>query len=312
MESNMEQVEASGLGLQGHEVHVRQSKQDLVFQIISYMLVSIIAVFCLLPFIIMLAGSFSSEASVLKNGYWFWPRDFSLQAYRFIFRYPEDVLSAFRLSVLITVTGTFISLFISTMAAYVLYRKEVKYRNALAFFLYFTTLFNGGLAPYYLWLSSNLHMKNTYIVLLLVPMFNVMYVLILRSFIQGSIPEPLVESARLDGAGDIRIFFQMVLPLSKPALASIGLFTALAYWNDWWTAMMFTDKQQYVTLQYLLYKMLSSINLSSTFAQHVSANDPKETFKLALTVITTLPIGMIFPFVQKYFVKGVTIGAVKG
>ncbi|OKP94970.1 sugar ABC transporter permease [Paenibacillus sp. P46E] len=291
---------------------MNKAKQDVLFQTVSYTLVSLIAIFCLIPFIVMLAGSFSSEDSVLKDGYWFWPRVFSLEAYHFIFRYPQDVLNAFKNSVLITVIGTAVSLFISTMAAYVLYRKEVKYRNGLAFFLYFTTLFNGGLAPYYLFLSNNLHLKNTYLVLVLVPMFNVMYVLILRSFIKGSIPEPLVESAKIDGAGDFRIFFQMVLPLSKPALASIGLFTALAYWNDWWTAMMFTDKEQYVTLQYLLYKMLSSINLSSTFAQHVSDNSPKETFKLALTVITTVPIAIVFPFVQKYFVKGVTIGSVKG
>lgn len=291
---------------------ISKPKQDVLFRLASFTLVSLIALFCLLPFIVMLAGSFSSEDSVLKDGYWFWPRAFSLEAYHFIFRYPRDVLNAFKNSVLITVIGTAVSLFISTMAAYVLYRKEVKYRNGLAFFLYFTTLFNGGLAPYYLFISNNLHLKNTYLVLVLVPMFNVMYVLILRSFIQGSIPEPLVESAKIDGAGDFRIFFQMVLPLSKPALASIGLFTALAYWNDWWTAMMFTDKEQYVTLQYLLYKMLSSINLSSTFAQHVSDNSPKETFKLALTVVTTVPIAIVFPFVQKYFVKGVTIGAVKG
>ncbi|WP_083613722.1 carbohydrate ABC transporter permease [Paenibacillus sp. P46E] len=312
MKSNVHSLDRPAPKLSRKSVKINKAKQDVLFQTVSYTLVSLIAIFCLIPFIVMLAGSFSSEDSVLKDGYWFWPRVFSLEAYHFIFRYPQDVLNAFKNSVLITVIGTAVSLFISTMAAYVLYRKEVKYRNGLAFFLYFTTLFNGGLAPYYLFLSNNLHLKNTYLVLVLVPMFNVMYVLILRSFIKGSIPEPLVESAKIDGAGDFRIFFQMVLPLSKPALASIGLFTALAYWNDWWTAMMFTDKEQYVTLQYLLYKMLSSINLSSTFAQHVSDNSPKETFKLALTVITTVPIAIVFPFVQKYFVKGVTIGSVKG
>lgn len=312
MESNASSLNGPAPKLGRKSVKINQPKQDNLFQILSYTVVCLIAIFCLIPFIVMLAGSFSSEDSVLKDGYWFWPRSFSLEAYEFIFRYPADVLNAFKISVLVTVIGTALSLLISTMAAYVLYRKEVKYRNGLAFFLYFTTLFNGGLAPYYLWISNNLHLKNTYLVLILVPMFNVMYVLILRSFISSSIPEPLIESAKIDGAGDFRIFFQMVLPLSKPALASIGLFTALAYWNDWWTAMMFTDKSQYVTLQYLLYQMLSSINLSSTFAQHVTDNSPKETFKLALTVLTTVPIALVFPFVQKYFVKGVTIGAVKG
>ncbi|QGR00091.1 carbohydrate ABC transporter permease [Paenibacillus psychroresistens] len=283
-----------------------------LFQIISYTIVALIALFCLLPFIVLVAGSLSSESAVLKSGYWFWPREFSLYAYKFIFRYPAEVLNAFRLSILVTVIGTLVSLFISTMAAYVLYRREVKFRNTLAFFLFFTTLFNGGLAPFYMWITSSLHLKNTFLVLVLVPMFNVMYVLILRSFIRSSIPEALVESAKIDGAGDFRIFMQLILPLSKPALASIGLFTGLAYWNDWWTSMMFTDKAAYVTLQYLLYKMLSSINLSAAFSSHSTLIQPKETFKLALTVITTLPIAIVFPFVQKYFVKGVTIGAVKG
>ncbi|MOA07963.1 L-arabinose transport system permease protein AraQ [compost metagenome] len=174
-------------------------------------------------------------------------------------------------------------------------------------------MFNGGLAPYYILITKYLELKNTLGVLILLPMFNVMFILILRSFIRGSIPEPLIEAAKIDGAGEYRIFFQMVLPLSKPALASIGLFTALAYWNDWWTAMMFVDKEHLIPLQYMLYKMLSSVNVSSAMAQYAGAiEQPKETFKLAMTVIATGPILLLFPFVQKYFVKGVTIGAVKG
>ncbi len=283
------------------------------FSMLSYGLIGVISLITLLPFIVLIAGSFSSESAVLRSGYWFWPRDFSLDAYTFIFRYPAEVLSAYRVSIMITLIGTSVGLLVSTMAAYVLYRKEVKYRNALAFFLFFTTLFNGGLAPFYILVTRYLELKNTLGVLILLPMFNVMFILILRSFIRGSIPEPLIESAKIDGAGEYRIFFQMVLPLSKPALASIGLFTALAYWNDWWTAMMFVDKDHLIPLQYMLYKMLSSVNMSSAMAQYAGALDqPKETFKLAMTVIATGPILLVFPFVQKYFVKGVTIGAVKG
>lgn len=284
-----------------------------VFQAFSYIVVSLIAILCLLPFIFLISGSVSDEGQVLAKGYSFLPRGFSLDAYAFIFRNPGDILSGYRVSVIVAAVGTVLSLLISTMAAYVMYRKEVKYRNQLAFFLFFTTLFNGGLAPYFIWITSYLHLKNTLAVLILLPMFNVMYVLILRSFIQGSVPEPLVESAKIDGAGDFRIFWQMVLPLCKPALASIGLFTILAYWNDWWTPMMFTDKEQYVPLQYLLYKMLSSMNMSAAMAQHMTSLDtPKETFKLAMTVIATGPIVILFPFLQQYFVKGITIGAVKG
>ncbi|MCL6601256.1 MAG: carbohydrate ABC transporter permease [Paenibacillus sp.] len=284
-----------------------------VFQAFSYIVVSIVAILCLLPFIVLISGSISDEGQVLAKGYSFLPRGFSLDAYAFIFRNPGDIFSAYRVSVVVAVIGTVLSLLISTMAAYVMYRKEVKYRNQLAFFLFFTTLFSGGLAPYFIWITSYLHLKNTLAVLILLPMFNVMYVLILRSFIQGSVPEPLIESAKIDGAGDFRIFWQMVLPLSKAALASIGLFTILAYWNDWWTPMMFTDKEQYVPLQYMLYKMLSSINMSAAMAQHISSvNMPKETFKLAMTVIATGPVVILFPFLQQYFVKGITIGAVKG
>lgn len=284
-----------------------------LFSTFAYVVISIIAVITFLPFVVLIAGSFSAESTVIKEGFWFWPRDFSLEAYAFIFRYPGEVLSAYRVSILITVIGTAIGLLFSTMAAYVLYRKEVRYRNKLAFFLFFTTLFNGGLAPFYILITKYLELKNTLGVLILLPMFNVMFILILRSFIRGSIPEPLIESAKIDGAGEYRIFFQMVLPLSKPALASIGLFTALAYWNDWWTAMMFVDKEHLIPLQYMLYKMLSSVNMSSAMAQYAGAIDqPKETFKLAMTVIATGPILLVFPFVQKYFVKGVTIGAVKG
>ncbi len=284
-----------------------------IFSALSYFIVSVIAFVCFIPFIVLISGSLSSENSVLAHGFWFWPRDWSLDAYKFIFRYPQDVLSSYRVSIIVTLTGTLVSLFISSMTAFVLCRREIKYRNVLSFFLFFTTLFNGGLAPYYFWLSRNLHLSNTYLVLVLAPMFNVMYILILRSFIRESVPEPIIESAKIDGAGDLRIFLQMVLPLSKPALASIGVFTALTYWNDWWTAMMFTNKDHLIPLQYLLYKMLSSINLSSQMAQHVNSMDtPKETFKLAMTVVATGPLMLVFPFVQKYFVTGITIGAVKG
>ncbi|MFD0670982.1 carbohydrate ABC transporter permease [Cohnella sp. GCM10027633] len=283
------------------------------FTFLSYSIVTLIAIFCLIPFIVLVAGSLTSESSVMKEGYWFWPRDFSLEAFSYIFRYPADILSGYRVSILITVIGTTLSLFISSMAAYVISRKELKARNVFSFFLFFTTLFSGGLAPFYIWISRYLDLSNTYAVLILGPMFNVMYVLILRSFIRGSVPEPLIESAKIDGAGHFRIFVTMILPLSKPALASIGVFTVLAYWNDWWTAMMFTNKDDLIPLQYLLYKMLASINLSAAMAQHVTSLDaPKETFKLAMTVVATGPIVLLFPFAQKYFVSGITIGSVKG
>jgi putative aldouronate transport system permease protein len=263
--------------------------------------------------VILAVNSFSSERAIITQGYSLVPRSFSLDAYRLIFENPERILRSYGVTVLITGVGTFISLLCSSMAAYVLSRKELHARGGLAFFLYFTQLFNGGLVPYYLLVQRDLKLGNSLLVLLLVPMFNVMNVLILRNFIQNAIPEALIEAAKIDGLGHSGIFFRIVLPLSKPALASIGLFTALAYWNDWWTPMMFVQDEKLYPLQYTLYRLISSVNFSAQMVNNVpNMHLPKETLKLAMTVIATGPIVLLYPFVQRYFVKGITLGAVKG
>jgi len=292
---------------------MRKAKDQIAFAAISYFVVGIIALFTLFPFIILIVNSFASENSIINNGYTIIPKQISFDAYSLVFRSPETILRAYGVTLFITIVGTTISLLIASMAAYVMYRKDVKYRNGLAFFIYFTTLFNGGLASYYIILSSVYHLKNTLLVLLLVPMFSAMNILILRNFIRGSIPDSLNESAKIDGAGDFTIYLRIILPLSKPALASIGLFTALGYWNDWWTPMMFVEKQKLFPLQYVLYNIISSVNISSNVVANASSVVlPQESLKLALTVISTVPILLAYPFVQKYFVKGITLGSVKG
>ncbi len=287
---------------------------DLIsFNIISYVFIGILSLFCMFPFLVLLMSSFTSERYILNHGYTLFPEEFSLNAYLTLFTNSRQIISSYMVTIFITIIGTSISLFVATMSAYVMYRKDLKYRDTLTFIIYFTTLFSGGLAPYYIILTKYFHMKNTVWVLLLVPMFSAINILILRNFISGSIPDSLVESAKIDGAGDFRIFIKIILPLAKPAMASIGLFTALGYWNDWWTAMMFIDKQELFPLQYTLYLILSSAKMS----QMVSANAigiqiPQETMKVAMTVVSTGPILLAYPFVQKHFVKGITIGAVKG
>jgi putative aldouronate transport system permease protein len=294
-------------------VTLKKTADYIALNIISYVVVGFFALFTVFPFILLVVNSFTSEHYILNYGFSIIPRELSLDAYSLIFIYPERIIRAYGVTIFITAVGTIISLFLSSMAAYVMFRKEIKYRNALAFFIFFTTLFNGGLAPYYIIVSNTLHLQDNLLVLLLVPMFSAMNILILRNFIKGSIPDSLVESAKIDGAGDFRIFIQMILPLSKAALASIGLFTALGYWNDWWTPMMFMQNDKLFPLQYVLYQILSSANMSSVVSSYVSRLDmPKETLKLAMTVISAGPIVFLYPFVQKYFVKGVTIGAVKG
>lgn len=281
--------------------------------LIAYIVVGFFALLALFPFAMLAINSFASEHAIINYGYSFAPRELSLSAYRMIFQNPQKMLRTYALTIFITVTGTGVSLFFATMAAFVLSRRELRYRNALAFFLYFTQLFNGGLVPYYILLSKGLHLQNSVLVLILVPMFSVLNILILRNYIGNSIPVSLFESAKMDGANELVLYLRIALPISKPALASIGLLTALGYWNDWWTPMMFIQRESMYPLQYTLYQLLSSINFAAAMVNSLPViNMPKESLKLAMTVVATGPIILVYPFVQRYFVKGIILGAVKG
>ena len=292
---------------------MKKSIDRISLNMMAYVVIGLLALLTFMPFYLLVINSFSSEHAIITGGYAFLPKEFSISAYKLIFLNPDLILNSYIITLFVTLVGTSLSLFFSSMAAYVMYRKEVRYRNGLAFFIYFTTLFNGGLAPYYIILTRNYQLRNSILVLLLVPMFSAMYILILRNFITASVPDSLSESAKIDGAGDFAIYLRIVLPLSKPALASIGLFIALGYWNDWWTPMMFIDRRTLFPLQYTLYNILSSVNISATVAGQVSTVSlPQESMKLAMTVVSTGPIILAYPFAQKYFVKGITIGAVKG
>ncbi len=281
--------------------------------VLAYVVVSFFAALALFPFAMLAINSFASEHAILNYGYSFAPRELSVAAYRMIFQNPQKMLRTYGLTIFITVVGTGISLFISSMAAFVLSRRELRYRNSLAFFLYFTQLFNGGLVPYYILLSKGLHLQNSVLVLMLVPMFSVLNILILRNFIGNSVPASLFESAKMDGANEMILFLRIALPISKPALASIGLLTALGYWNDWWTPMMFIQRETLYPLQYTLYQLINSINFAAAMVNTLPViNMPKESLKLAMTVVATGPIIAVYPFVQRYFVQGITLGAVKG
>lgn len=293
-----------------------KNKDVIVLNIFAYIFISIIAVVALIPFVILVVGSLQSEDVVLKYGYSIIPREFKPEAYSFIFRNPQEILNAYCVTIFITVVGTSISLFFSSMTAYVISRKHVKYRNQMAFYLFFTTLFNGGLMPYYLLVANFLKLKNSIFILLLSGMVNVVYIMIIRTYITNSIPDAIVESAKIDGANDFTLFVKIILPLLKPALASIGLFVALGYWNDWFTSTLFISDTKLYPLQYMLYKVLTFATYSQSLLSRNGAvtiqQVPQETVKLALTVIATGPIILVYPFAQKYFVAGMTIGAVKG
>lgn len=288
------------------------SKDTVIMQTIAHLLIIIFALTALYPFAALVSSSFTTEHSLIHNGYRLINREFSLAAYQQIFRDPGQIVNAYGITISVTVIGTVVSLYCATMAAYVMFRKEVRCRNQLAFFLYFTELFNGGLVSYYIIVGKTLGLRNSYFVMILVPLFTTFNILILRNFLKSSVPYSLVESAKIDGANDFVIFMKIVLPLSKAALASIGLFTALGYWNDWWTPMMFIEKQKLYSLQYTLYQMLSAAQVTQAASDNVaSINVPRETLRLAMTVVATGPIVLLYPFVQKYFVAGITIGSVK-
>lgn len=231
-----------------------------------------------------------------------------------IFKSPMTVVRAYGVSIFITLVGTAIGLLLTTMTAYVISRKDFKYRNALSFFFYFTTLFNGGMVCSYIFYIQYLHLKDSYLALILPGVFNAFYLLIMRTFV-SAIPTALIESAKIDGAGEFKTFFSIILPLLKSGMATIGLFLALGYWNDWYNAMLYMNSETKYPLQYMLYALMQKTQAMSQMASsaNIPLQDmPSNSLKLAMAVVATGPIILVYPFVQKYFVKGVTIGSVKG
>ena len=286
----------------------------LCFKAIGYPLLCLFALICIIPFFLIIASSFTSESYIIKNGYVLWPKEFSLTAYELIFKNPAKILRAYGVTAFVTITGTALSVFINAMTGYVLQRKDFKWRNIFSFYFFFTTLFSGGLVPWYILCVKTLHLKNTIWVLIIPTMVSVWNIILVKGFM-GGIPGEITESAKIDGAGDFRIFVKLILPLSKPVIATIGLFTALAYWNDWYMCMLFIDKKELFDLQYLLYQLMGSIKALREIASQTTvsvSSMPIESTKMAITIVATGPIILVYPFVQKYFVKGLTLGSVKG
>lgn len=293
---------------------MKTSSDTRIFNLLGYALIVLIAAICLLPLLLLVAGSFTPEKDISLHGFTLWPSRPTVEAYRLVFRNPKDILDAYGITVLITALGASAGLFVTAMTAYVISRKDFKYRNQVTFFFYFTTLFNGGLLSTYIFVIRYLRLKNSLLALILPLMVNVFYLLVMRSFMK-EVPDSIVESGKIEGAGDFTIFFRLILPLMKPALATIGLFLALDYWNDWSNAMLYiTDKALY-PLQYMLYALMSETDAMSRIASSAGipmAMLPSQSLKMAMTVVATGPVILVYPMVQKYFIKGLTIGAVKG
>ncbi|MDQ0914418.1 carbohydrate ABC transporter permease [Paenibacillus sp. V4I5] len=274
---------------------------------------------CLLmavPFFLVIAVSVTSENSLLHNGYRFIPKELSLEAFRIVLKTPELLLKGYGVTIVITVIGTILSLLLTAMSAYPISRRDFRYNRPLTFYIFFTMLFNGGIIPFYILMTQYLHLKNTLMALIIPLMLNPFNIMIMKGYLD-KISIEIIESAKIDGSGELRIFFRIVLPLSTPALATLGLFISFAYWNDWFNALLFIDNEKYVPLQLLLVRILSQIEFlaNSPLAEAASklqfTNFPTLSVRMAMAILAGGPMLIIFPFFQKYFVKGITVGSLK-
>ena len=294
------------------------TREEKTFQVCSHVIMAVMAILCLLPFLLLIISSFTDNDAIVRNGYSLFPEKWSMAAYEYLFDRSNQILSAYGITVLVTLLGTCGNLILTTLLAYPLSRKDMPVRAAFTFIVFFTMLFNGGLVPTYLLYTRYLGIKNTQAGLL-VPslLMNVYFVLIMRTFFQNSIPSALIESAQIDGASEMRTFVSIVLPMGKPIIATVGLFAGIAYWNDWYNGMIYITKSNLFSIQQLLMRMLNDIQFLQANSSFVGAEDyiskiPGVTVRMSIAVVGILPILLVYPFVQNNFVKGIAIGAVKG
>lgn len=283
-------------------------------------ILSLISLLMIVPMILIVIVSFSSDASISNVGFSFWPAEWSLEGYQYLFKMGDQVLDSYLITIFYTITGTVMSLSVMSMFSYVISQRNFVAKKFFTWMLFFTMLFSGGLVPSYILNVRYLNMYDTVWVFLLPSLVSAYNVIILRTFIQTTIPDTLFEAAKIDGAGHFRIFVQIVLPLFKAGLATIGLFNVVARWNDWFTGMLYIDTPQLVPIQTLLQKIQSQIDFLKNNAAVAGTPDgvallrslPTQSLRMACVVIIVLPVLMAYPFFQRYFVSGLTIGSVKG
>jgi putative aldouronate transport system permease protein len=286
-------------------------------KLIIHLILILTCIVCIYPFLVVLGTSFQEENEILANGYSIIPKVFSLTAYQVILLEPTVLIRAYGVTILTTVAGTLIGVWVTSSYAFAISRKDYSFRTALSFFVFFTMLFQGGLVANYILMVNWLGLKNTMLALILPYLISGWYVLLLKGFLQ-SLPEALFESAKIDGAGEFRIFTTIVIPLSKPPLATIALFFVLQYWNDWWLTLLYVDQEHLIKLQYMLIRVLKNMEFlnSAEAMQYGLVKEgmqvPALSARMAMCTLAAGPMLVVFPFFQKYFVRGLTVGSVKG
>jgi putative aldouronate transport system permease protein len=296
---------------------MRQMNDEKRFNTIATIILAILAICALLPIVLIVIASFTSEHALQSNGYSFFPKELSLDAYYYLINQGALIARSYGVSIFVTVFGTVASVLITTTLAYPMSRKNFKYANILSFFVFFTMLFNGGIVASYIMWSSYFHISNTFFALILpnylVTAFNVFLV---RNYYSNNIPDALIESAQIDGASELLIFWKIILPLSVPTVATISLFTALIYWNDWTNALYYITDPKYFGIQNLLIKIMNNVQFLKSNSTNLlglgNVDLPGTSVRMAMAVIGVLPIIIIYPFIQKYFIKGIVVGAIKG
>lgn len=293
-------------------------KHDRVFQSLANVILSLTALFCILPFALLLSSSLSNETEILQYGYNLIPRGVDLTAYRYVLNGSNGILRAYGISMAVTIVGTAVNLFVTILYAYPISRADLRGRSFFSFVLFFTILFSGGFIPTYMMWTQTFHIKNTYLAYLLPNlMMNGFYAIMARNFFASSIPPALLESAKIDGAGETRTLYSIVLPMATPILATLGLFVALNYWNDWQNGLYYITNDKMYSVQVLLNRMLLDAlyvqqGMAKTLGSSIGAAMPTATLKMAIAVLGAIPVLIAFPFVSKYLTGGIVIGAVKG
>jgi len=292
--------------------------ESKTFNTVATVILTILVCLAMLPILLIVIASFTEETVLIRNGYSFIPEALSVDAYYYMVKQGTMILRSYGVSLFVTIVGTCLGVLITTMLAYPMSRKNYKYRNILSFFVFFTMLFSGGIVPAYIMWTRYIHIKNTIWALIipnyLVQAFNVILV---KNYMQNNIPASVIEAAQIDGAPEFTIFVKIIMPMSVPVVATISLFSAIAYWNDWTNALYYITNAKLYSIQQLLMKIMNNIqalrsNSTATFLGTGSVDLPGNSVRMAMAVIGILPIVIVYPFIQKYLVKGIVVGAVKG
>ncbi|HEY8804056.1 MAG TPA: carbohydrate ABC transporter permease [Clostridium sp.] len=297
------------------KVNAKKKDKDKVFHIIIHIIFIFCSLLCIIPIILVVAISLMHEKDILLNGYTLIPKNATLNAYVSIFSNAKQLIYSYGTTIGITLVGTITGIWLTATIGYVITRRDYALRKQLSFYVFFTMLFSGGLIPSYILISKWLNMKDTYFALFVPSLVSAYNILLMKGFLQN-LPTSIIDAAKIDGASELRTFISIIIPISKPAIATVGLFMAFAYWNDWMASFLYIDSDNKIMLQYLLIKVMKNLqflNSADALNYGIAPQDvPTYSARMAMCVIASGPILLVFPFFQKYFVKGLTLGSVKG